>query len=232
MIKIERKATSHTQEAMDDLQEACNTGRSYNTEHVNQALREVFHGKCYICENKEATSYQIEHLIPHRGDKKLKYDWNNLFWVCAHCNNIKSDKYEPILNCTTEPVEHLIAFRKTGYFGTDEKLEFSAVKDDNEAIRNTILLLNDAYYGTTPQKKMEARIIRRTLRKDLSKFKEYVREYQEAENEEEKEDIEMLLKRELKDSSAFTAFKRWLIWDNEEKYRELEKFIPENQKKN
>ena len=220
------------QEAMDDLQEACNTGRSYNTEHVNQALREVFHGKCYICENKEATSYQIEHLIPHRSDRKLKYDWNNLFWVCAHCNNIKSDKYEPILNCTTEPVEHLIAFRKTGYFGTDEKLEFSAVKDDNEAIRNTILLLNDAYYGTTPQKKMEARIIRRTLRKDLSKFKEYVREYQEAENEEEKEDIEMLLKRELKDSSAFTAFKRWLLWDNEEKYGELEKFIPENQKKN
>ena len=49
--------------------------------------------------------------------------------------------------------------------------------------------------------------------------------------EEEKEDIAMLLKRELKDSSAFTAFKRWLIWDNEEKYGELEKFIPENQKK-
>lgn len=140
-------------------------------------------------------------------------------------------KYEPILNCTTEPVEHLIAFRKTGYFGTDEKLEFVPVKDDNVAIRNTILLLNDAYYGTTPQKKMEARIIRKTLRKDLSKFKEYVREYQEAENEEEKEDIAMLLKRELKDSSAFTAFKRWLIWDNEEKYGELEKFIPENQKK-
>lgn len=60
------------------------------------------------------------------------------------------------------------------------------MKDDNAAIRNTILLLNDAYYGTTPQKKMEARIIRKTLRKDLSKFKEYVREYQEAENEEEK----------------------------------------------
>ena len=79
---------------------------------------------------------------------------------------------------------------------------------------------------------MEARIIRRTLRKDLSKFKEYVREYQEAENEEGKDDIAMLLKRKLKDSSAFTAFKRWLIWDNEEKYGELEKFISENQKKN
>ena len=227
MIKIERKATPHTQEAMDDLQEACNTGRSYNTEHVNQALREVFHGKCYICENKEATSYQIEHLIPHRGDKKLKYDWNNLFWVCAHCNNIKSDKYEPILNCTTEPVEHLIAFRKTGYFGTDEKLEFTSVEEEREDVKNTIALLEAAYYGTTPQKKIEAQIIRKTLRQNLSNFKEYVREYQETEDKEEKEDIGYLLKKELRDSAAFAAFKRWLIWDNE-MFSEIEQFIPEN----
>lgn len=34
MIKIERKETPHTQEAMDDLQEACDTGRSYNTGNV------------------------------------------------------------------------------------------------------------------------------------------------------------------------------------------------------
>ncbi len=33
--------------------------------------------------------------------------------------------------------------------------------------------------GSTPQKQMEARILRRILRKELSKFKEYVREYQE-----------------------------------------------------
>lgn len=36
-----------------------------------------------------------------------------------------------------------------------------------------------------------------------------------------------LIRKELKDSSAFTAFKRWLIWDNEI-YSELEKYIPEN----
>lgn len=33
--------------------------------------------------------------------------------------------------------------------------------------------------GSTPQKQMEARILKRILRKELSKFKEYVREYQE-----------------------------------------------------
>lgn len=225
MIKIERRDTAKAQRAIKDLQEASRLKSSYNMESVNQALRETFYGKCYICENKKATSYQIEHLIPHCGDEKLKYDWKNLFLSCAHCNNIKSDKYNPILDCTKEPVEKLIAFRKKGYFGSDEKVEFVACAEKDEKIRNTIALLEDAYYGTTPQKKMEARIIRRELRKELSEFKEYVREYQEAEDDEEKEDIELLLKRELKDSSAFTAFKRWLIWDNR-MYSELERYIP------
>ena len=88
----------------------------------------------------------------------------NLFWSCAHCNNIKSDKYEPILDCTKEPVEKMIAFRKRGYFGTDEKLEFTSVEEEREDVKNTIALLEAAYYGTTPQKKIEAQIIRKTLR--------------------------------------------------------------------
>lgn len=98
--------------------------------------------------------------------------------------------------------------------------------ENNKAVENTILLLNNVYYGTTPQKEFEARVIRKELRKELTQFKEYVREYQEAEDEDEKEDVELLIKRELKDSSAFTAFKRWLIWDNRI-YSELEKYIPE-----
>lgn len=227
MIKIERKETAHTQLAVADLENARQAGTTYNTESVNQALWEVFHGKCYICENKAATSYQIEHLVPHRGDSSLKYDWNNLFLVCAHCNNVKLAKYDPILDCTKERVEKLIAFRKSGYFGADEKLEFIPQEEETEAVKNTVALLKDVYYGTTPQKKMESRVLRRTLRNDLSKFKEYVREYQEAENEEEKEDLGNLLKLELRDSSTFAAFKRWLIWDHE-MYAELEKFIPEN----
>lgn len=226
MIKIERKDTDKTRKAVADLWEAKQSGSSCNTENVNKALKEVFHGKCYICENKEATSYQIEHLIPHRNKNvELKYDWNNLFWSCAHCNNIKSDKYEPILDCTQEEVERLIAFRKKGYFGTDEKLEFIPLVEDNEFVENTVSLLKAVYYGVTPQKEIEAKIIRKALRKNISEFKEYVREYQEAEDKEEKEDIGELLKRELRDSSAFTAFKRWLIWDNE-MYSDIEKYIP------
>ena len=52
MIKIERKETPHTQEAMDDLQEACDTGRSYNTEHVNRRYRKYSMGNVIFAKTK------------------------------------------------------------------------------------------------------------------------------------------------------------------------------------
>lgn len=224
MIKIERKLTEKAQKAIVSLQKAEAGNSSYNTPEVNLALKEMFHNKCYICGNKQVTSYNIEHLRPHYKNKNLKYDWNNLFLSCVHCNNTKLGKYEPIIDCTIENVEELIAFRKKGYFGTDEELVFENLDIRTETI-NTINLLNEVYYGSTPQKKMEARILRRILRKELSGFKEFVREYKEAEDD-EKEDLECLLKLQLSDSSPFAAFKRWLIRDNKEAYPELIKYIP------
>ena len=224
MIKIDRRNTLKAEAAKQALQNAQKTDSGYNIEIVNQALEELFYGKCYICENKEVTSYQIEHLIPYKGDLELKYEWNNLFWSCGHCNNTKLGAFDPIIDCTVENVDELIAFRKVGYFGTDERLEFTAL-DNDKKIENTVNLLEAVYYGTTPQKRIEAKIIRRKLRKELSVFKEYVREYQEAEGE-EKEDLLYQIKKELKASSSFTAFKRWLIKDNKEHYPELVELIP------
>ena len=223
MIKVERKSSEKAEKAIESLRREKARSGSYNTPEVNAALREMFHGKCYICENKQITSYQIEHLVSHRGNADLKYDWNNLFLACAHCNNTKLDKYEPIIDCTKENVEALIAFRRTGYFGTDEKLLFEKL-DDRIEVENTIKLLQEVYYGSTPQKKMESTILRRMLSKELSAFKEYVREYHEAEDE-EKEDLKYLLQKELRDSSPFAAFKRWLIRDNREVYAELLGYI-------
>lgn len=120
-------------------------------------------------------------------------------------------------------VEKLIAFRKKGYFGTEEELLFELLDFREETI-NTQGLLREVYYGSTPQKKMEAKILRRLLRKELAAFKEYVREYQEAEDE-ERADLECLLKKQLGDSSAFAAFKRWLIRDHRENYPELFDYI-------
>lgn len=219
MIKVERKLTEKAQNAIESLMEAKVKNGTYNTPQVNAALFEMFHRKCYICENKQITSYHIEHLVPHRKNIDLKYDWNNLFLSCAHCNNIKLGKYEPMLDCTKENVEELIAFRKRGYFGTEEEFVFEALDQRTETL-NTAGLLREVYYGSTEQKKMEAKILRKILRKELWEFKEFVRDYQEAE-EEEKEDLKCLLKQQLSDSSPFAAFKRWLIRDNKNVCSEL-----------
>ena len=57
MIKIERKLTEKAQKAIVSLQKAEANNSSYNTPEVNLALKEMFHNKCYICENKQVTSY-------------------------------------------------------------------------------------------------------------------------------------------------------------------------------
>lgn len=223
MIKIERRETEKTRKAVIALDEARRNDTPYNTLEVNDALYEIFYNKCYICENKHGSSYQIEHLIPHKKNKDLKYDWNNLFLACAHCNNVKLGKYDSILDCTKESVDEVIAFRKIGYFGKEERLEFLAL-DNREETKTTVALLENVYYGETPQKKFEAKILRKSLREEISRFKGLVREFKDAEGE-DKVDLELLLARELKSNSEFTAFKRWLVKDNKEYCSELLKYV-------
>lgn len=58
---------------------------------------------------------QVEHLLPHKNGKykDRKFDWENLFWACGHCNGIKNqNKYdEGILNCCKRDPEKLIDFQ-------------------------------------------------------------------------------------------------------------------------
>lgn len=219
MIRYERKDTEKALAAKASLASQKARKGSYNTTEVNSALSEMFRGKCYICEVKDASSYQIEHLIPHQGNLDLKFDWNNLFWSCAHCNNIKNAKYNPILDCSKVEVDKKIAFRREGFFGTDEKLLFQPL-DDNEDTQNTAKLLNDVYYGNTPQKKIESVQIRKKLRESLSRFKNLVRDYYELEPYEQ-EDVLAKINAELGAGAEFVAFKRWLLWDNRERYYKL-----------
>lgn len=219
MIKFERRNTDKAVVAQRSLCEQKAKNGTYNTPEVNAALIEMFYGKCYICEIKDATSYQIEHLVPHKGDLDLKFDWSNLFWSCAHCNNIKNAKYNPILDCSKEDIDKKIAFRKDGFFGTTERLVFKPLDDSKETI-NTVALLEEVYNGNTPQKKLEAINIRRKLRTSLSNFKNLVREYYDTDGY-DKEDILLKIKMDVQSSSEFAAFKRWLLWDNSEIYDEL-----------
>lgn len=93
MIKIERSS-----KIPDSLKEK----REYNGCDVVMQLKHDFYDKCYICGIKPVQDPKIEHLLPYKNGRypERKFDWQNLFWSCGHCNSIKNqDKYdENVLN--------------------------------------------------------------------------------------------------------------------------------------
>lgn len=217
MIRVERNLNSDkiiNAKNILDREKQKNNG-TYNTEEVLDALKLVFNNKCYICENKKITSYNIEHLRPHRNvDKDLKFKWENLFLSCSHCNNIKSDKFHNILDCTEVDIDELISFRKHGNFSWDEKIEILSLKKSSK-VNETVELLNKVYEGTTAMKKLECLNIKKELRKEIQKFINAINEYEETDGE-DKEDAKALINKELRSNSPFAAFKRWIVRDNEE----------------
>lgn len=212
MVRIERKYTEKAKAAIASLAaEKAKKNGNYNTPEVNEALAETFHKKCYICENRNVTSWEIEHLQPHHGNKDLKFDWNNLFWACRHCNNTKSDTYAPILDCTKVDVDDYIAFRLKVHLDPDS-LTFEPV-ERSFATENTCRLLNDSHYGNTSQKKMEGKIIRKRIIGALFELEQYIRDYNDTSGE-LKKDTAAKIMLDLKNTSEFAAFKRWYIRDH------------------
>ena len=108
MVKIDRTPTPPASLAKES-QKACG---SYTSEDVISQLKQDFHAKCYLCELKNLTDIQVEHLLPHynRKIKERVFDWNNLFYSCPHCNNIKKSSIydEKILDCCKVDPELLL----------------------------------------------------------------------------------------------------------------------------
>lgn len=108
MVKIDRTPTPPASLAIESRK----ANGSYREQDVTDQLRHDFHGKCYICELDELTDIQVEHLRPHhnRAIKERVFDWNNLFYSCPHCNNLKKEsKYDDkILDCcAVDPEQYL-----------------------------------------------------------------------------------------------------------------------------
>ena len=110
MIKVERSQPAPASLAM----EARKKSGKYDMPDVIEQLKQDFHDKCYICGMKGLQDPVVEHRLPHKGGKypDRKFDWNNLFWSCGHCNGVKNrGKYDAgIIDCCREDPEELLRF--------------------------------------------------------------------------------------------------------------------------
>ncbi len=197
----------------------------YKCGDVLERIKNDFYNKCYICEYKEPPSINVEHFLPHKGDRDLKFDWNNLFWACVHCNSTKGLKFDNILNCTNpkHDVEKRIKYEIIHF--PKKKVKITAL-DDSKIVDKTVQLLHEVYNGTTRLKIIESSNIRETLGKEIHDFLEQLEEYYDKNIEDaDREYYFNKIKRHLKKSSAFTAFKRWITKENSDYRKDFEQYL-------
>ena len=202
----------------------------YNESDVLERLEIDFYNKCYICEQKAPISINVEHLISHQGNLNLKFDWNNLFWSCVHCNLTKSTSFDSILDCTNSnhDVLNMIICRIKPYPKELVSLEKNYEEQELEtALNDTIELLKRVYNGTTNHKEKEAANLRRLIQSELLDFQNnLLTYYNDMADEAIRQEARQNIKKSLKIQAPFTAFKYWIIKENAKLSQEFQDFLP------
>jgi uncharacterized protein (TIGR02646 family) len=215
-------------------QEKQKASGTYRCDGVATQLKEDFKNKCYLCEQRSPTSINIEHFIPHCGDRDRMFDWDNLFFCCAHCNNVKAawqarTSFTDLLNCTLaeDRVDEVMDYHLevSTALGTlsKEHVRINPL-ESNVRIQSTAQLLNEIFQGTTEQKVIESANLREKLLEEVRKLTELMSKYLGAKSERLQQRRKDQILEHLQSDSSFTAFKRCLI----RKHRIFSSFVREN----
>ncbi|MGL5411054.1 MAG: HNH endonuclease [Cetobacterium sp.] len=212
MIKIERSHPAPSSLALK---------QSHNSFDVIERLYIDFHEKCYICGLKGLQDPEVEHLLPHKNGNfpERRFDWNNLYLSCGHCNNVKSKAVydEKILDCcTVDPEENLI-FRLN-----DNNVEVKQ-KVFNEINEKTSQLINEVFNLKNTGLRVEKSKHRiEELQKEMNILYKFLEKYIINPNS----SITLrTLKAILKKESAFSEFKRSYVRENIVHYPKLAAYI-------
>lgn len=204
------------------VEEAKKVNGKYDKSDVIERLKRDFHNKCYICEMKELQDPNVEHLLPHKNGKYLerKFDWENLFWSCGHCNGIKnSSKYDAgIIDCCRQDPEQYLTFRlrNDSVIIDVKKSEAEIYKRTSTLITETFSLQNTGMRTYTSDERL------RLLQKEMNiLYKQLEKLHNNPNSKIIMQTICSLLKRE----SAFAAFKRYYMREHIDEYPQLQKYL-------
>lgn len=218
MVKVERSFP-----APESLEaEAKKKNGSYSQPDVIRQLKSDFHNKCYICELNDLQDPQVEHLLPHKNGKfpERKYDWNNLFWSCSHCNNVKNQqKYDAgIIDCCAVDPEDLICFTLS-----EEEIQVRARRTDDEKAALTSELIMEVFnLKNTGMRIYKSEMRVQELNREMNKLYDALEELAQHPNSKfALRKASALLRRE----SRFAAFKRNYIRENPGRYPMLLEYI-------
>ena len=185
--------------------------KDYQDGEIFKLLMDDCYHKCYICEQRPR-SPEVEHRIAHRGDIKLIFDWNNIFYACRHCNKIKNQKrfYGGIINPLVTDPEECIELRMS-YDNLREKVVLVKKVKDDALVDVTVDLLDLVHNNVSTDNSRESACnLRKKISDNLSVFLMYIKHYKE---EQSIGDYYNIIE-EISIDSEFAAFKRQMIKDD------------------
>ena len=196
--------------------------KQYRTPEVLEKLGVIFHNKCFLCETKEykPDNFEIEHLKPHKGNEKLKYDWNNLYLACGGtCNQYKSSFENILAPCNIEhDVEKFIIY-ELEYI--DKRPHFYSSNEKNILIKNTCDLLEKIHNGNNSAAINKTAALREAIRERAVKLLLAIKNYYKAKTNNsniEKQKNERLIKEIVSRKSPYTMLMRSLAIKDNFKY--------------
>lgn len=211
MIKIERSYPAP---------ESLKLKKSYREKDVVERLEKDFFEKCYICGLDKLPDINIEHLIPHKESTEKKFDWDNLFLSCPHCNSVKNRKEyeEKILDCCKVDPEEKIVF---DFDGGENINIFPKDKNDEQAVKTSKLVYEVFNIRNTGMRERSSDFRFKALQEEMTIFFNNLEKYRK-----EKDFFSLrILKEKLKRKSRFAAFKRNYIRKNIQKYQEFKEIV-------
>lgn len=118
--------------------------KGYKDDSVQATILADQDDKCYLCERKLTTDFQVEHLQSRENYPEKKNCWENLFVACSYCNQKKSSNFDDICNPTQTNVECEIS-QKVNF--AENKILFKA-PSGSRTLERTAELLSRLYNGT------------------------------------------------------------------------------------
>jgi hypothetical protein len=210
-----------------EVPESLQHQRKYDGEDVYSILEDIFFKKCYLCETKEPQDINVEHFHAHAGNFDKKFDWNNLYFACSRCNNIKGDRYNNLVDCCDPQQDAFRAIKHvppvTPYAKT---VHIKAMSDDAKALETEAVLDKIFNSEHTVNKKVSGSFLRRKIFDQYNVLLTQIISYYSPvamaiEKEQAVERMKVLINR----TEPYSAFIRWSILDDAELAPLLQDFM-------
>lgn len=197
----------------------------YNEKSVEDALKNDFFKKCYICE-ESTRHFEVDHFYPQKFYGHLVNQYENLFYICQKCNKLKpkiinTHSDNEILDCCElDPAEYI----KLKLNSKECKIEVVQIKYNSILkikISETIKLLNRIYNGEG-SKSSSCEDLKSDVKEKIEDFRKKLDKYKTTKLKKVALDG---IKKELGRDSSYLTFKRWIIRDSFELSREFKEYI-------